>query len=297
MNHTLAPGGSVTDHLALRNLSPTEVTFGLTAADGYFTRAGRFDTLPSSQASKDAGTWIELPQSVTVPSGETSVVKFTLTVPQNAEPGDHAAGITASVIKTQSDSSGASVGVESRVGVRVTTRVTGELRPSVDVGRVSARYHPTWNPFKPGRVTVEFDAANQGNVRLLAQGQVTAGTGQAAYPGQADDRQELLPGDSRGLAANVSRVWPLFRVPVVVELSPEVVTMDGTESSAGTVRARVWVWAVPWPQLSVLLGVLLLVGAVVWGRVKSRRRLARMLAQAREEGRQLARDVPDGNDQ
>ena len=175
VENTLDPGETVSDFLAVRNVSDQAVEFSLTAADGYYTRNGRFDILPSDQASVDAGTWIELPESVTVPGGATVVVPYTLTVPELAEPGDHAAGITASVLSVQASEDGASVGVESRVGFRVTTRVTGELDPKAEVQALAGDYSLSWNPFRPGEMNVTFDLANQGNTILLAEGVVEAG--------------------------------------------------------------------------------------------------------------------------
>lgn len=129
----LDPGQSRTDRFAVRNFSAIPVTFALSAADGYYSDNGRFTMLPSSEPSTLAGTWISLPDSVTVEPGGTTVVEFTTSVPDDALPGDHAAGIAASVLSAGTDSSGTGVGVESRVGFRITTRVTGELTPAATV--------------------------------------------------------------------------------------------------------------------------------------------------------------------
>ncbi|UJP08780.1 hypothetical protein L2X99_09655 [Microbacterium sp. KUDC0406] len=83
----LAPGASAVDHLEVRNYGAAETTFQLIAADGYFTDTGRFNILPEGTPSKDAGLWIDLPDSVTVPAGGAVVVPFTVTVPKDATPG------------------------------------------------------------------------------------------------------------------------------------------------------------------------------------------------------------------
>jgi hypothetical protein len=97
------------------------VTLRISAADGYFQENGRFSMLPSDKESVDAGLWIEVQDEVTVGAGETVIVPFTTTVPENATPGDHAAGIAASVLSQQVEEDGAMAGVESRVGFRVMT--------------------------------------------------------------------------------------------------------------------------------------------------------------------------------
>ncbi len=288
VEHDIDPGESVSDHFAVRNVSDVQVTFRLAAADGFFTRNGRFDMLPADKESVGSGTWISIPDDVTVDPGETVVVPFEVAVPETAEPGDHAAGITASVLSVQSGEDGASVGVESRVGFRVLTRVTGELEPRAVVNDVAGTYALSWNPLRPGEVTVTFDVANEGNTRLLAEGVVDVGGQRVTFPADDEIRQELLPGDTRSLSAVVRDVWPLFLVPARVVLDPVVLTMDGETSQLAPVESEVLVWAVPWPQLIVLVGFALLVGAIVWGRVRSRKRLAGMLESAREEGRRAA---------
>ena len=285
VEHELDPGETVEEFFAVRNVSDAEVVFRLTAADGFYTRTGRFDILPADQESVDAGTWISLPETVSVPGGETVVVPFSITVPDRAEPGDHAAGITASVLSVQSAEDGTSVGVESRVGFRVLTRVAGEIAPAASLASLSGDYTVSWNPLRPGETTVSFDVVNDGNTRLLAEGAVSAGGQTVAFPAEGESPQELLPGDSRTLTVLVEDVWPLFVVPATVTLTPTVLTFSESSETLAPVAAEVTVWAVPWPQLGILAGIGLLLWAILWGRVRSRRRLATLLEQAREEAR------------
>lgn len=291
VEHTLDPGEAVDEYLAVRNLSEEEVTFTLSAADGFYTRSGRFDMLASDQESVAAGTWITLPETVTVPAGETEVVPFSISVPPRTEPGDHAAGITASVRSVQSAEDGTSVGVESRVGFRVTTRVTGELTPAAIAENLSGTYSGTWNALRPGQVTVNFDVLNDGNTRLFADGTVEAG-GRTVALAPDGTRHELLPGGSRTLSVVVDDVWPLFAVPVEVTVMPEMVAMDGSTAILDPVVVTATVWAIPWPQLLLLAGLVLVLGAIFWGRRRSRQRLERMLAEARDEGRRTAAQGP-----
>ncbi|MEE6274533.1 DUF916 domain-containing protein [Georgenia sp. MJ206] len=290
VEHELDPGEAVEDRFAVHNVGDEEVTFKLTAADGFFTRTGRFDILASDQESVAAGTWISLPESVTVGPGETEVVDFSITVPERAEPGDHAAGITASVLSVQSAEDGTSVGVESRIGFRVLTRVTGEITPAASVENVNGSYDLSWNPLRPGETTVTFEVVNEGNTRLLAEGTVSAGGQNVEFPLEGENRQELLPGDTREMSFRVDGVWPLFAVPVAVSFAPEVVTADGATSTLEPVVAETTVWAIPWPHLGIVAGIALIVIAIMSGRTRSRRKLDALLAEAREQGRRLAEE-------
>jgi hypothetical protein len=280
----LDPGTTVTEHVAVRNLGDEATTFALAAADGYLTPTGRFSMLPSGTASEDAGTWVDVAESVALAPGETAVLPLTITVPADATPGDHAAGVAASVLSAGTTTEGAQVGVESRVGFRVLLRVQGALDPAVAVTDVRAAYDTSWNPFAPGAVTVEHDLADTGNTRLSVDAQVAAG-GRDADPGVP---VELLPGDTRTSATTVDRVWPLGPVAVTVTVDAAV-SPDG--EALPPVTAQVTVWAVPWPQLVVLAGVALLVGAALTGRRRRRAELARVRAEAHAAGVRDALDA------
>lgn len=288
VEQTLDPGQSTTEHLAVTNLGDVDVTFRLSAADGLFRDNGRFAMLESGQESVGAGTWITLDDDeVAVGAGETAIVPFTTTVPENTTPGDHAAGVAASILSRSAGEDGTAVGVESRVGFRVMTRVTGELSPGVAVAEVTPSYRVSWNPFSPGAAEVAFEVENTGNTRLLVTGAVDAAGRQVTFPGDDEIDQELLPGDRRTLAVRVGDVWPLFFVPATLEVTPSVVG-EGEGTPVDSVPVDAGVWAIPWPQLLLLAGMALIVGSAVWGRIRSRRRLARMLAEARDEGRREA---------
>lgn len=288
IQHTLDPGETVEDHFVVRNVSAVDATFRLAAADGYYTRTGRFDMLPSDRESVDAGTWISVPDDVSVPAGGAVVVPFTLTVPDGAEPGDHAAGITASVLTVQTAEGATSIGVESRVGFRVTTRVTGELTPAAAITGVSTDYDLSWNPVRAGSLTATVHVQNTGNTRILAAGTVEVAGRSVAFPAEGVPAQELLPGDARDIPVVIDDVWPTVALFVHAQLTPSALAMDGSTPEVAPTSLDVVAWAIPWPQLAVLAGLALVVGAILWGRRRSRRRLATMLEGAREEGRRSA---------
>ncbi|WP_341941169.1 hypothetical protein [Microbacterium sp. LWH10-1.2] len=291
VEHELDPGESVDDHIVVRNLGSADVVFHLAAADGYYTPAGRFDMLPSDQESVAAGTWISLPDEVSVPAGGAVVVPFTVAVPDNAEPGDHAAGVAASVLSIQRDDAGGTgVGVESRVGIKVMTRVTGEIAPAFAVRNLSADYEMTWNPFRAGSATVSFDVANTGNTRLDAAGELSIAGQTIAFPAEGERRQEILPGESRTFTITVPDVWPLVAVGGDLRITPSSSTLAGDPLAVDASTTSVTVWAMPWPQLGLLAGAALLILALLWNRIRSRRRMEALLSTARERGREEALD-------
>ncbi len=284
--HQLDPGNELTDYVAIRNLGATTQTFQLRAGDGFFTDNGRFDMLPSNQTSTESGTWITIAPTVTVPAGQTVTVPFELKVPKNAKPGDHAAGITASIM--QPDAEQAQMGVESRVGVRVTTLVNGDLVPQLDVA-VTAQYEHNWNPFAAGALTIETIATNSGNVRLFVAGlaNTTGITRETSLGLTADPSkpQEILPGDSQTLITVDSAAWPLFVTSGKVVVSPQILTEDGELTALDTQTVEFSTVAIPWAQLALLIGLAACATVIVLLRKRATRRTAQLLEQARERGR------------
>jgi hypothetical protein len=281
---TLDPGEQIVEHLALRNLSASAVTFAIKAADGYLTPTGRFNMLPSDTPSVAAGTWVEGPDTIEVAAGETQIVAFTITVPDNATPGDHAAGIAATVQSIGPSGDGNQVAIESRVGFPIMTRVTGEIQPSLAIEPVRVDYAMSWNPFQPGRITAVYQIVNDGNVRIQAE-PVVESQGHTAKIDPDARTIELLPGQSREVTTSVPGVWPIFFTPVQVSIDPTVVTPEGEPLMADAVMHEFGVWAIPLPQLIVLLGIALIVVGAVAGRRRSQKRVEALVAEAREAGR------------
>jgi hypothetical protein len=291
IEHELDPGESVEEHVIVRNLGVGDVVFSLSAADGFYTDAGRFDMLASDQESTDSGTWITIPDDVEIPAGGSSVVAFTITVPENAEPGDHAAGVAASVISVKTDDSGSTgVGVESRVGVKVITRVAGEIAPAFAVTDVQTDYRVDPNPFEAGDLTVTFDVQNTGNTRMDAAGTLDVAGQQVAFPAEGERPQVLLPGETRSFTLKAAGVWPLVLVAGDLTVAPIAASLDGETLAVESSTTSLTVWALPWPQLLVLGGVALLVFALLWNRIRARRRVEELISQAVERGREEALD-------
>lgn len=286
----LEPGQTATDYLAVRNLSSVDVEFALTAADGYLTPTGRFNMLASDQPSIDAGTWIAVQETVTVAPDAVAVVPVSIAIPANATPGDHAAGIAASIY-TQSVGGSASVGVESRVGFRVMVRVGGTITPGLEVSDVRGDYDMSWNPFRPGTVAVSYMLHNTGNVRLAVEG--TAG----GTPVSGEDAAipELLPGDTRRFTTELTQQWPIgvLSIPLVIDAS--MVPATATAGDLEPLREDMFVWAIPWSQLVVLLAVIVLIAAVFWRRRRRTAQIERLIGAAREEGRRAVEAEIIGN--
>src|SRR5262249_8376221 len=114
------PGAAVTGPTQVSNASEGPLPLRVYASDAFNPRAGGFDLLAAGKKPVDVGAWVKVDQeNVTVPGRGRSIVPFTLTIPANATPGDHAGGIVASLTTLQTNAKGDKVSVDQRVGARI----------------------------------------------------------------------------------------------------------------------------------------------------------------------------------
>jgi len=300
--YDLAPGGTVGDALSVTNRSAEPITLAVYAADGFLTADGALDILAGGEESTELGSWIDIatPQ-LTLDSGATAEVPFSLAVPADTPPGDYAAGVVASMLVTGDDGTV----TERRLGSRVHLRVMGDLAPALTVTDVAVDYHGTLNPVEAGSATVTYTIHNTGNSRLDPDVDVALGGpfGWAAVTAE-DDAPELLPGSTLERTVEVAGVLPLGLLAADVTATSQVVsrTLEGTEASTFDPLVTVGsasTAAVPWTALALLL---LVAGVVAWRIVAARRRKAaheREIAAAvaaatagREDGTGAGHDSP-----
>jgi hypothetical protein len=288
LRHVIGPGETADDQVALTNFSPHPATFAVYASDGIVTPDGSFDLLPPGEHPVDGGAWIDIgavgdedpaageTMTIEVPADETVVIPLRIAVPPDASPGDHPAGLVAQFVPAE----GSGVEMASRVGVRVHLRVDGPVVTALAVDAVSVAYEPSWNPFSPGTVRVDYTLGNTGNVRLGATSTTTiAGPFGIAPASHASTIREILPGDAVQ-ASSTFDVWPLLLGYGEVQVAPEVV---GEDVPAGTVAASTTsftVWTVPWSQIALLAVVSAAVVLILRLRRRSSARVQRRIDEA-----------------
>lgn len=294
LNYTAAPGSVIYDHVALLNQDDTPIGLQLYAGDVVMSDGTGLGVPPRDQAPTDAGSWIAIDApaaTVEVPAQTKdagigyTVVPFSLTIPVNAEPGDHVGGLVSSLVATgQAGDNTPAIDLEQRVVARVYIRVTGDLRPGLAVSGVTATYRPGKPAGQgPGTVEVGYTLRNTGNVRMAVQPdvQVAGPFGLLARTASGDRVDELLPGSEVRVSATVAGVWPLGRESVTVSATA-LPSATGEDPGVGTVQASVQVGAIPWVAVALLV---LLIGFVAY-RVTTRRRRRRQ--QVARRGRRVA---------
>ncbi|WP_182907972.1 WxL protein peptidoglycan domain-containing protein [Microbispora sp. H13382] len=271
----LAGGQQTTEHIAVINRSTQQVDFAIDANDGYLTSKGYFDMRPSDVKPVDGGAWIEIPDKVTIAAGATAVVPVKVSIPQNATPGDHPAGVTASV-----DTVSGQVRVQNRVGVRLNIRVSGAYVAKVAVSDVKAHYTWSWNPFAAGSVEVTYTVANVGNVRLAPDSRILTSTfaGESGWDDTSDAKaREIMPGGSRTFTAHVTGAWPIGVINTTVMAIPSPAGQPLPGVTAERVSIDTSIWALPWPQLAVLALLVLLVLALRITGARRRKRIEKLI--------------------
>ncbi|WP_420113222.1 WxL protein peptidoglycan domain-containing protein, partial [Pseudactinotalea sp.] len=121
--YQLEPGAVIQDGLEVANTGEVELTLAVAAADGFTTANGVLDLVPVTDPQLDLGAWV-VPEvsELTLAPGERVEVPFTLTVPQDAAPGDHTGGI----VTIRTSDAGGTVQLEQRLASRIHVRVPGE---------------------------------------------------------------------------------------------------------------------------------------------------------------------------
>lgn len=254
--YDVAPGASISDHVRILNHGAEPLTLSVSAHDAYNTADGGFDVLGSESRSIDLGSWLELETAtVTVPGRGHVDVGITLAVPSNASPGDHSAGIVASMSTTVTDDGGRDVVVDHRVGVRVHARVAGPERPELVVTSLSARYSATGPVGLAGRMVVDYTVHNAGNLRVAAdQRLVVAGPfGMGRRAITIDALPELLPGSTFEGTAVIDGVRPFLRSTVDLELDWRAAATSTGPPASGVVVSSASAWTVPVVVLVLLL--------------------------------------------
>lgn len=263
--YELDPGAVIEDSIAVTNDGSADLTLDIYPADAFTTREGNIDVLTSGAESVDGGSWVSVSATtVTLAPGEEAVVPFTLSVPADATPGDHPAGIVTSL---RTDDPAAQVQVDRRLGSRMQIRVSGELVPAVEISSPTVSFSGQWNPFASGAVTVDYSLTNTGNTRVTATSAVNvAGPFGIAAVGTAPEQlSEVLPGSTIDVSETLDGVAALGWLSGTVTVAPASVGFGA--AALEVVAPEFGVPAVPYSTLIILaLVVAIIVTAVLIAR-------------------------------
>ena len=263
--YDLAPGETIDDQVSISNLGDNELTFTVYSTDAFTADDGAYTLLTARETPKDVGAWVGMtPKAYTVPPGNRLELPFTLTVPANADPGDHGGGIVASVATTTTNEQGQSVTIDQRVGARVYLRVKGALNPVAELPSVSASYAAPLVPFAGGPMTVVYTIRNSGNLRVSGTAvlEVKGPFGRMARVEGVEVR-DMLPGAEVTAVHTFTGLFPAGPLTAVVTVNPST-----SEGPLPTLTDSATAWGMPW----LLLGLLVVIaGGAVFFLLRRRR--------------------------
>ena len=259
--YTLPPGARLTDTVAVSNVSPDPLALAIYPADAYNTsKEGAFAARNAEDPKAGVGGWVQLPvQGQTIPPNTRAEIPFVLTVPADAEPGDHGGALLAANfgLEQGGGTGDLNVNLRRRVGARIYVRVQGPLDPALAVTRLTVDAHKPIAPYITGKgaVDVDYTVKNTGNVRLVPKAHVEldAPFGFTVRSSKAETLPELLPGGS------VDRHVKLDALPPLGRLSARVIVTSGKTHTSSSRT----IWAFPWLYLAI---VALIVARWQWRR-------------------------------
>ncbi len=190
--------------------------------------------------------WIQAePNEFTLGPGEERLVKFTINVPNDAEPGGHYASILASS-KSVSGSGAVDVGVAYRIGSLVLLTIPGEFIEDLDVAGFQA---PKYSEYGPVPFSIRLE--NNGSVHLKPNAIITVanmlGRKVAEIPVEG---RNILPNSVRAIESEWDQKWLLG--------GRYTATLNGTYGRTDSqISPEVIVfWAFPWKIGLALLVVI-----------------------------------------
>jgi uncharacterized membrane protein len=275
-SYTLKPGGTIKDAMVVFNHGTAPLKLGVYAADGYTTKSGQFDLLTKDHKSVDIGAWVHSDAAtVTIQPGKAASLPFTVSLPANATPGDHAGGILTSLVPAVSQDG---INVDRRLGIKIKLRVSGELKPSLSVEKLHLNIHGTSNPFGDGDATVSYVIHNTGNALASSQQAVwvSGPFGWLRVTASAKDTPpQLLPGESWKVSVPVHGVSSAVRMAAHVAVTPVITEASGSTTTLKAVNASTHAWAIPWTLalLLVALIAMLIVGVLYLRASRLKRKL------------------------
>ena len=256
-SYQLEPGQQIADQYQVQNIGDTVQAMTVYATDAFTSGDGSYSLLEGAAEPKEVGSWVRFTGGVTrvtltLKPGASQILPFTLKVPADAGPGDHAGGILVSAVSETGE-----VNLDRRVGTRLYARIKGELQAGLTITSIAASYTPDFNPFV-GRTAVTYTVTNNGNVALGANVVAKVGGlfGIPLVERSTSTIPEMLPGESRTMASNVTGVGQWVFLNPVVDLAATIDTDALNPGPLPSAQRDTTLFVVPW----MLVGLIVLAG-------------------------------------
>ena len=274
LNYVASPGSRVTDHIAVVNYAKKPVVVRVYTADMENGANGALAYQPGSAPRRLAGAWISLAGigragTITLAPLTRQVITIAVSVPTNANPGDHAAGVIASVTSSVVSKTGERVKFEQRVALRTYFRISGPLKPELKVEALHAKYHGTLSLLGPGTVTITYRVHNTGNIILSGTQavQISGIFGKTGSKLALPPLPTLFPDATFEMRVDIAHVSPQLPMRATVRIVPLALRVAGAaDPGLHTYTHAVTFAAIPWTLFGLILLILAAGGGYVWWR-------------------------------
>lgn len=169
----IEPGAEIVQNLELRNDSPEPIVLELAGVDAVTGPLGGASYGLATDEVTRAGAWIELQEtSVPLEPGASASIPFTVSVPSDAQTGEHLAGLAVAAVESDAPAAttdaggGASVDIRTRRLVAVQVNLPGAAEPELVISGV----RPV---ARPQGLYLEIDIEHVGTALARGEGTIS----------------------------------------------------------------------------------------------------------------------------
>lgn len=252
--YSLDKGDSHQDQVVVENTGGSPLSVKIYAVDALTTSDGAFALENEDEEKNDIGAWVTLSESeLDLAAGESQIVDFTISIPEDTEPGEHIGGI---VIENKTIKEGQQLNLKTRVGVRIYETVPGEVvkKVAIDNVQVNGYYSSIWSLFYT--YDLNYDLVNEGNVQLSPSTDVSINSPWFGYvEASVNDMidRSIFPG---------KKISPQQTIDDPLYFGPYTLTITTQLEEGAPVQKVHNFWVLPWKAL--LLVAIVLIGLISW---------------------------------
>lgn len=256
----LGPGESAEDYVEVFNYTEESQRLLIHAYDSEPSNIGAFALTGSNNIQTGIGKWVKVEQEeIEIPAGESRAVKFTITIPQDANVGEHSGAITAQTTQYKAIVGFTGAAIGTRVGARIYNTVPGDIVKKIKITDFSINENKEKKEYE-----IVVTAKNEGNVsvsplaRLHIEGWGLETQKKIFHTTVFDREWQLL----RNAEVITYWTWPVpyfGRYAFSVTLDYEAKEGEAAREEAG----KIVITIIPWRDVYILLGIFAVVALLL----------------------------------
>lgn len=204
---------------------------------------------------------------ITLPSNQKSLLKFILSVPENAGVGEHTGGIIVQKVEPETEGAPQGISLTTRVGIRIYQTVPGEISKELAIKSFTVKKMYEDLDFQrlidkelpPEEFQLTTEIVNSGNVSIDFTEKISI---KQVLPKKSEtvieDRKFQVLRDDL-FVSNFS--WESPRIGKFI-LQNSLIFTDPNDQEKTITSNSITVWIIPWREMIVGGGVLIVLGAI-----------------------------------